>query len=66
MLNPYSFAGNSQRNSSIISNGSFGAKPPSSFADYLKRLLQKFFSLFRNGYSIGKNILWGASIGRTF
>lgn len=63
MINPYSFA-NSGRNSSFMSNNSFGVKPPATFGEYMKRLFQKFIGWIQTGWSVSKNIVWGASIGK--
>lgn len=62
MINPYSFAG-SQRNSQYLGNSGFAAKPPATFGEYIKRLFQRIYGWIQRGYSVSKNILWGASVG---
>jgi hypothetical protein len=63
MMNPYSFNPYSQRNSSMMSNQSFGVKPPATFGEWLKRFFLRMWGYIIRGYSISKNILWCASIG---
>lgn len=63
MINPYSFA-NSGKNSSFIGNSGFGVKPPATFGEYMRRLFQKFIGWMQRGWSVSKNIVWGASIGK--
>lgn len=51
------------RNSSVMSNKSFGAKVPTTFLGYLWKLCLRFSRLLYTGYDRSKSFVWYASIG---
>ena len=64
-MNQYSFGQQmALRNSSMFGSSAGMQKPPATFGEYLKRLFSRLFIWAKKGYSVGKNILWCASIGR--